>query len=251
MMPQHADMLLTLACTAALLLFVQRLAVVADRLWLEKLGWRPLLATTGWLGVPVHELSHALACVLMRRKVRELRILAPDKATGVLGYVSWEPGRGPLGWMTELVVGWAPLAGSLTAMLVLAWAEQGAWPTASVDAHSLQAELGGLGQVAWSHVQAGGWTRTATVLRLYAMIAIAAHGVPSVTDLTGTWRGAAVVAGLAAVAWGIGRAGGWPVGTELLHLASRLCGATLPALVLALCAVSARGLLAWLWPNRG
>ena len=249
-MVPHADMLLTIALTAALLLFVQRLAAVADRVWLEKLGWRPLLATTGWLGVPVHELSHALACVLMRRKIRELRLLAPDRTTGVLGYVAWEPGAGPLGWMTELVVGWAPLLGTLAAMLGLAWAEQGTWPLHAVDAPTLQAGLADLGSVAWAHVGEGGWTRTATLLRLFAMVAIAAHGVPSVADLSGTWRGALVVATLAAAAWGIGRLVGWPVGTQLLLAATRVCAAVLPALLLALTAVTVRGLFAWAWPRR-
>ncbi len=136
-MAPHEDMLLTIAATAGLLLFVQRLAAIADQTWLQRLGWRPLLATTGWLGVPVHEGAHALACVLTRRKIRALRLLAPDRQTGVLGYVLWEPGTGPVAWLAELLVGLAPLLASLAVMLLLAWQEGGRWPTQTTDAHTL------------------------------------------------------------------------------------------------------------------
>ena len=249
-MVQNADMLLTIALTAAILLFVQRLARVADRLWLARLGWRPLLLTTGWLGVPVHEGAHALACVLTRRKIRELRLLAPDKKTGVLGYVAWEQKPGPLGWLAELLVGWAPLLASLGAMLLLAWLENGHWPSHGANAAVLQADLQRLGQEMFAHLQAGGWTRTATLLRLFAAVAIAAHGVPSVEDLQGTWRGALLLAAVLALAVGLGELTELPVGLWTLKAMTRLCAALLPALGLAMLAVSLRLGVAAAWPGR-
>lgn len=246
----HEDMLLTIAATAALLLFVQRLAAVADQTWLQRLGWRPLLATTGWIGVPIHEGAHALACVLTRRKIRELRLLAPDRQTGVLGYVLWEPGTGPFAWLVELFVGLAPLLASLAAMLVLAWFEGGHWPTRTTNPLTLAHDLHKLAAVSGAHLAAGGWTRTATLLRLYAMVAIAAHGVPSRADLQGTWRGFSLVLLAALAAWGAGRLLHLPLGFQVLQGVARLCGAVLPALALGVVALGLRWLVASLVPAR-
>ena len=48
----------------------------------------------GWLGTPVHELGHAMMCVIFRHKVQELKLFKPDKESGQLGYVrhSYDPG---------------------------------------------------------------------------------------------------------------------------------------------------------------
>jgi hypothetical protein len=44
-----------------------------------------------WLGTPLHELGHALFCVIFRHRIDEIRFFSPDPATGTLGYVnhSW------------------------------------------------------------------------------------------------------------------------------------------------------------------
>ena len=249
-MAVQEDMLLTIAATAALLLFVQRLAAVADETWLQRLGWRPLLATTGWIGVPVHEGAHALACLLTRRKILELRFLAPDRQTGVLGYVMWEPGTGPLAWLAELVVGLAPLGASLLSMLLLAWLEGGAWPTHTSNPHTLALGLRQLGGVVWEHLSAGGWARTATLLRGYALVAIAAHGVPSRADLQGTWRGLTLVLLVGLAIWGAGRLLQLPLGFHVLQFLTQVCGALLPALAIAVIALSLRWLIAALVPHR-
>jgi hypothetical protein len=249
-MALHEDMLLTIAVTAALLLFVQRLAAIADQTWLQRVGWRPLLATTGWIGVPVHEGAHALACVLTRRKIRELRLLAPDRQTGVLGYVLWEPGTGPLSWLVELLVGFAPLLASLAAMLLLAWFEGGRWPTHTTNPQTLGHDLQQLASVSGTHLAAGGWARTATLLRIYAMVAIAAHGVPSRADLQGTWRGLSLLLLAALALWGIGRLLHVPLGLHALQAVTQLCGAVLPALAIAIVALGLRWLIASLVPQR-
>ncbi|OGO43649.1 MAG: hypothetical protein A2137_04770 [Chloroflexi bacterium RBG_16_58_8] len=40
-----------------------------------------------WLGTPIHELGHALFCVIFLHKIAEIRFFKPDPLTGTLGYV--------------------------------------------------------------------------------------------------------------------------------------------------------------------
>jgi hypothetical protein len=44
-----------------------------------------------WLGTPLHELGHALFCVIFGHRIEEIKFFSPDPATGTLGYVnhSW------------------------------------------------------------------------------------------------------------------------------------------------------------------
>ncbi len=44
---------------------------------------------TGIIGGPVHELAHAIACLLFGLRIRKLALFAPDAITGQLGYVEF------------------------------------------------------------------------------------------------------------------------------------------------------------------
>ncbi|HUT76753.1 MAG TPA: hypothetical protein VM285_03650 [Polyangia bacterium] len=66
----------------------------SERNLLFLLGPRAYLATFGWLGTAVHELSHALMCLVFRHRVTELRLFDPSLKKGAIGYVEheWTPG---------------------------------------------------------------------------------------------------------------------------------------------------------------
>lgn len=48
-------------------------------------GW--YLGLFGWLGTSIHELGHAIFCLLFRHKITKMKLFDPDPETGILGYV--------------------------------------------------------------------------------------------------------------------------------------------------------------------
>ncbi|MBI9075185.1 MAG: M50 family metallopeptidase [Desulfatibacillum sp.] len=51
------------------------------------LGPKLYLGLFGWLGICIHELGHAIMCVIFGHRVETLRLFAPDASTRTLGYV--------------------------------------------------------------------------------------------------------------------------------------------------------------------
>ena len=48
---------------------------------------RRVFMTTGFIGVPVHEVGHLVFCIIFRHKIREVRLYRPNAKDGTLGYV--------------------------------------------------------------------------------------------------------------------------------------------------------------------
>lgn len=87
----------------------------------SRFGWKSVL-WTGWLGTPIHELSHWIMCKAFRHRVLEMELFEPDKRSGRLGFVrhSWNTGN----WFEEVgnfFIGLAPLAGGSLALAGLLW----------------------------------------------------------------------------------------------------------------------------------
>lgn len=45
------------------------------------------LSLTAWIGVPIHELGHAIMCLLFRHKIVATQFFPTDTSQGALGYI--------------------------------------------------------------------------------------------------------------------------------------------------------------------
>ena len=115
---------LLLMTAVPLILFaivIHKIEKLTQRRLAERFGWRSVM-WTGWLGTPVHELSHAAMCVLFRHKIDEIALFEPDEAAGRLGYVrhSFRHGN-KFEELGNFFIGLAPLAGGSIVLTVLLW----------------------------------------------------------------------------------------------------------------------------------
>jgi hypothetical protein len=63
-----------------------------------------------WLGTPIHELGHALFCVIFLHRIVDIKFFKPDPVTGTLGYVShtWNKGN-PWAVLGNFFIGIGPV----------------------------------------------------------------------------------------------------------------------------------------------
>ncbi|MFK7767691.1 MAG: hypothetical protein AB8B55_10760 [Mariniblastus sp.] len=114
-------LLILLAPFVVFALIIHWFERLSQRRLVERFGWRSVL-WTGWLGTPIHELSHALMCRVFQHRVDEIALFEPDEESGRLGYVrhSFKAGN----WFQELgnfFIGIAPLLGGSLVLAILLW----------------------------------------------------------------------------------------------------------------------------------
>ncbi len=168
-------------------------------------GWKSVM-WTGWLGTPIHELSHVVLCWVFRHRVDEVRLFDPDIRTGRLGFVRHSFRRG--NWFEEfgnVFIGTAPLFGGSLAMFLLLltfypeFARELMAPHSSGDT-ATWAELGQSIARSMSHFlqslfQWANLTKLRFWIFLYLNLCIASHMAPSRSDYDGAARGAWLVIG--------------------------------------------------------
>ena len=84
---------------------------------------RGVCYATGIIGTPIHELSHAVMCVVFMHKIDEIRLFQVDRQSGTLGYVKHSFNKkSPYQQLGNYFIGTAPIVvGTLVVFLLVKW----------------------------------------------------------------------------------------------------------------------------------
>ncbi|MFC1989999.1 hypothetical protein ACFLVW_05510 [Chloroflexota bacterium] len=73
-----------------------------------------------WLGTPIHELGHAIFCLIFAHRITDIKFFEPDPHTGTLGYVyhKWNPSN-PWQVLGNFFIGIGPTISGSAALLAI------------------------------------------------------------------------------------------------------------------------------------
>ncbi|MCC7507793.1 MAG: M50 family metallopeptidase [Planctomycetes bacterium] len=152
-------------------------------------------------GVAVHELSHALACLLMGAKVHSMVLFRADGS----GEVRHGPPK--VKYIGDMVIALSPLAGGTACLLLLGWLLRAPINFYTVRTNAVQPDqmrflLDLLGLV-WDDlglfVQASSWTDWRTYVFLYFAMCFTLTMAPSRQDLKNGAAGILILCGIALI----------------------------------------------------
>ena len=193
----HLILLVTLLLpVVAFTLIIHLLEKTIQKRLAERFGWNSVL-WTGWLGTPIHELSHAAMCVVFRHRIDEISLFEPDRSSGRLGFVkhSWRKGN----WFEELgnfFIGIAPLAGGSVALFALLWTfyPEALVPPESIDSIVHQPDVMDRVTHVIQHVLHPANLTTARFwVFMYLVLCVGSHMAPSWSDYRGAGRATLMV----------------------------------------------------------
>lgn len=185
-----------------LTLLLHWLAITMQTRLARRFGWKAVL-WTGWLGTPLHELSHAAMCLVFRHNIEKIVLFEPDEESGKLGYV-WHS-YDPQNWYQvagNFFIGTAPLLGGTLALYLLLWLLE---PTTAREAlgnsdigtrlaegnytGAIAAFVGLTYNVVTSIVTLENLATWQFWLFLYLALCVGGHLAPSPEDYRGGWAG--------------------------------------------------------------
>ncbi len=87
--------------------------------WSRAFGRKGFLLTA-WIGVPVHELGHAIMCLLFRHKIVATQFFPTDTSQGALGYVQHQYNQKSIYQrIGNFFIGIGPIISGITALILL------------------------------------------------------------------------------------------------------------------------------------
>jgi hypothetical protein len=205
-----AELALVLGPAAACAVVLHQLERITQTLLVSAFGVRAALVT-GWIGVPVHEVSHVVGCLVFMHEIEEVRLFTPNEEDGSLGLVRHRaPAGNPWAEVGRFFIGIAPLIGGSLALFVVARLLLPADALTSLTAIDFGAAPA-VGTSAWVGFTRGAAAAAALLsfenldeprfwLFLYLVACIGSHLAPSRADLRGALRGAVAIVVLLFVA---------------------------------------------------
>jgi hypothetical protein len=100
-------------------LLIQFISQLTFRSLLNAYGSRGTYVVS-WLGTPIHELGHALFCLIFGHRIEDMKLFKPDPNTGTLGYVyhTWNP-KNPWHVVGNFFIGIGPIIMGCAALFAL------------------------------------------------------------------------------------------------------------------------------------
>lgn len=165
---------------------------------------RPIVKLTGYVGIPVHELSHALMCLLFGHSIKKIELFNQKKRAKILGYVEHTYYRdNPYHQLGNFFIGVSPiLAGGGVILLFVRLLVPSLFASMTAEISSIAAALsGGLsgdffsalaagaGRIAADIFSVGNFTKPLYWLCLILIFAVAIHMEISYSDIRSGARG--------------------------------------------------------------
>jgi hypothetical protein len=187
-------------------LILYLLARFTRLVYVKTIGQKFDIVFTGWIGVPVHEIGHAVFCLLFRHRIVEMKLYSPNNTDGTLGYVnhSYNP-KSTYQKVGNFFIGVGPIIfGAIVLYALLYYLVPNTNEVFSgIEAQSqalvkgARGEFAGLFSSLWASTVAtlGALFRASNFsdwrfwIFIYLSICVASHMELSPPDIKGAWRG--------------------------------------------------------------
>lgn len=115
------SLILTLFLPIIVCLIILRILSTMQEKRLWDIGGYGAVLFVAWLGTPVHELSHLIAAIIFRHKIKEVKLFRPNPETGTLGYIthSYAPKSIYQAFLGNTVIALAPFFGGSLALYTM------------------------------------------------------------------------------------------------------------------------------------
>lgn len=168
----------------------------------SRFGWGSILAT-GWIGTPIHELSHVVMCWVFGHRIDAVAFFEPDKKSGRLGYVKHSSKKNNLYQeIGNVFIGIAPLVGGSLVLLGLmslfypGLARSIAQAPVAIGSSGFSINLEGYFTALRSSIMEIDILSPRSWLFGYLVLSVGAHMAPSRSDYAGAGKGALLLIGL-------------------------------------------------------
>lgn len=174
--------------------------------YVKTVGQKLDIIITGWIGTPVHEVGHAVFCILFGHRITEMRLYTPNSTDGTLGYVnhSYNP-KSTYQRIGNFFIGVGPiLFGTLILYALLYYLvpnSAAVFNSIQGQSHvlvkSVQGDFGGMLPSIWESTagtlgalfRASNFSDYKFWIFLYISLCVASHMELSPPDIKGAWRG--------------------------------------------------------------